>query len=184
MWRNLPAFPNFAGRDGLASDCQHSHLVTGISALRRDFVLSENSIRPGFASYGRTIASLRAMFAILQVLGVFVTDPFKLRSRLEAGNLLLRHQLSVGMRQATPRLRLRAADRALLIWMTRLWPSLLGVVQVVQPATVLRWHRAGSRAFCAGSHEIGQGGRGSIAALRAAPCAGVLDVGRPGTPER
>jgi hypothetical protein len=27
--------------------------------------------------------------------------------------------------------------------MTRLWPSLLGAVQVVQPETVLRWHRAG-----------------------------------------
>jgi transposase InsO family protein len=31
--------------------------------------------------------------------------------------------------------------------MTRLWPSLLDAVQVVQPETVLRWHRAGFRAF-------------------------------------
>jgi hypothetical protein len=27
--------------------------------------------------------------------------------------------------------------------MTRLWPSLLDAVQVVQPESVLRWHRAG-----------------------------------------
>ena len=27
--------------------------------------------------------------------------------------------------------------------MTRLWPSLLGMAQVVEPATILRWHRAG-----------------------------------------
>ena len=27
--------------------------------------------------------------------------------------------------------------------MTRVWPSLLGAVQVVHPETVLRWHRAG-----------------------------------------
>jgi hypothetical protein len=31
--------------------------------------------------------------------------------------------------------------------MTRLWPSLLGAAQVVQPETILRWHRAGFTAF-------------------------------------
>ena len=31
--------------------------------------------------------------------------------------------------------------------MTRLWPSLLGLAQVVQPDTILRWHRAGFRAY-------------------------------------
>src|SRR6266481_2605440 len=31
--------------------------------------------------------------------------------------------------------------------MTRLWPSLLGTAQVVQPETILRWHRAGFTAF-------------------------------------
>jgi len=51
------------------------------------------------------------------------------------------------MRQAPPRLRLRGTDRALLSWMTRVWPGLLGAVQVVQPETVLRWHRAGFKMF-------------------------------------
>ena len=31
--------------------------------------------------------------------------------------------------------------------MTRLWPSLLGLSRVVQPDTILRWHRAGFRAY-------------------------------------
>jgi hypothetical protein len=31
--------------------------------------------------------------------------------------------------------------------MTRLWPGLLGATQVVEPETILRWHRAGFRAF-------------------------------------
>ena len=87
------------------------------------------------------------MFAILHALGMFVADLFKSRSRLEAENLLLRHQLTIALRQAPPRLRLRGGDRALLIWMTRLWPSLLGAVQVVRPETVLRWHRAGFKMF-------------------------------------
>jgi hypothetical protein len=87
------------------------------------------------------------MFAILHALGMFVVDLFKSRSRLEAENLFLRHQLNIVLRRAPPRLRLRGVDRALLVWMTRLWPSLLGAAQVVQPETILRWHRAGFKAF-------------------------------------
>jgi transposase InsO family protein len=87
------------------------------------------------------------MFAILHALGMFVADLFKSRSRLEAENLFLRHQLAIALRRAPPRFRLRSGDRALLIWMTRLWPSLIGAVQVVQPETILRWHRAGFKVF-------------------------------------
>jgi len=87
------------------------------------------------------------MFAILHTLGMFVADLFKSRTRLEAENLFLRHQLTIALRQAPPRLRLRGSDRALLVGMTRLWPSLLGMAQVIQPETILRWHRAGFKAF-------------------------------------
>jgi transposase InsO family protein len=83
------------------------------------------------------------MFAMLRALGMFVADLFKSRCRLEAENLLLRHQLAIALRRAPPRLRLRGSDRALLVWITGLWPSLLGAVRVVQPETVLRWHRTG-----------------------------------------
>jgi hypothetical protein len=78
---------------------------------------------------------------------MFVIDFFKSPRRLEAENLLLRYQLSIALRRAPPRLRLRGSDRALLVWMTRRWPSLLGAAQVVQPETILRWHRAGFTAF-------------------------------------
>ncbi len=86
------------------------------------------------------------MLAILHLLVMFVADIFKSRRRVEAENLFLRHQLNIALRQAPPRLRLRGVDRALLVWMTRLWPSLLGAAQVVQPETILRWHRAGWKA--------------------------------------
>jgi hypothetical protein len=100
------------------------------------------------------------MFAILHALGMLVADLFKSRRRLEAENLLLRHQLTIALRRAPPRLRLLGSDRALLTWMTRLWPSLLGAVQVVQPETILRWHRVVSKCFGVGNRVIGQGGRG------------------------
>src|SRR5437867_3215130 len=87
------------------------------------------------------------MFAILHLLVMFVADLFKSRRRLEAENLFLRHQLSIALRRAPPRLRLRGSDRALMVWLTRLWPSLLDAAYVVQPETILRWHRAGFTAF-------------------------------------
>ncbi len=87
------------------------------------------------------------MVAILHALGMFVIDLFKWRSRLEAENLFLRHQLNIALRRLPPRLQLRGSDRALLVWMTRLWPSLLDAAQVVQPDTILRWHRAGFKVF-------------------------------------
>jgi hypothetical protein len=51
------------------------------------------------------------MFAILNALGMFVADLFKSRTRLEAENLFLRHQLTIALRQAPSRLRLRGGDR-------------------------------------------------------------------------
>ena len=68
-------------------------------------------------------------------------------SRESARNLFLRYQLTLALRQKPPRMRLRGTDRALLVWMVRLWPSLLGAVQIVQPEAILRWHRAGVRAL-------------------------------------
>jgi transposase InsO family protein len=87
------------------------------------------------------------MFALLHSLGMFGVDLFKSRRRLIAENLFLRHQLGIALRRAPQRLRLRGSDRALLVLMTRLWPSLLGAARVVQPETILRWHRAGFTAF-------------------------------------
>jgi transposase InsO family protein len=101
------------------------------------------------------------MLAILHLLGTFVTNLFKSRRRLEVENLFLRHQLNIALRQAPQRLRLHGSDRALLAWMTRLWPSLLGLARVVQPDTILRWHRAGFRAYWRWKSR-GRAGRPSI----------------------
>ena len=90
---------------------------------------------------------------ILYGLGMFVVDLFKSRSRLEAENLFLRHQLNIALRRVPPRLRLRGVDRALL-----LMTGLAGLLaQVVQPETILRWHRAGLQSFLA--LEIPKAGR-------------------------
>jgi transposase InsO family protein len=87
------------------------------------------------------------MLAILHLVGTFVADLFKSRRRLEAENLFLRHQLSIALRRAPDRLRLRGSDRVLMVWMTRIWPGLLDLAQIVEPGTILRWHRAGFTAY-------------------------------------
>ena len=87
------------------------------------------------------------MFALFHLLFALLFDRFKSRRRLEIENLYLRHQLNIVMRKAPQRLRLREADRAFMVWMTRLWPDLLSLSRVVRPDTILRWHRAGFRAY-------------------------------------
>src|SRR5215472_8582713 len=94
------------------------------------------------------------MLAFLQLLGTFVAN---LRHRLEVENLFLRHQLNIALRGASRHPRLRGSERALMVWMTWLWPSLLGLSRVVQPDTILRWHRAGFRAYWRWK-SLGQGG--------------------------
>jgi len=87
------------------------------------------------------------MPAFFHLLVMFVVNPFRSRRRLEIENLFLRHQLNIALRRAPHRLRLRTSDRTLLILMTWLWPSLIGLCRIVQPETILRWHRAGFRTY-------------------------------------
>ena len=47
--------------------------------------------------------------------------------QLEVENLFLRHQLNIALRRAPHRLYLRRSDRAFLVWMTGLMPSLLAL---------------------------------------------------------
>jgi hypothetical protein len=58
--------------------------------------------------------------------------------------LALRHQLAVLQRTTPRRPRLRPLDRFLWILLSSVWPSWRQAIQIVTPATVVRWHR---RAF-------------------------------------
>src|SRR5262245_3123733 len=101
------------------------------------------------------------MLAIVHLLARYLANLFKSRRRLEAENLFLRHQLNIALRRQPPHRRLRGGDRALLVWMARVWPSRLGLARVVEPATILRWHRAGFRAYW-GWKSRGRAGRPKI----------------------
>jgi len=87
------------------------------------------------------------MLAILRLLMTFAANLFRSRRQLEVENLFLRHQLNIALRRAPRRLLLHGSDRAVLVWLTQLWPSLIRLVRVVQPDTILRWHRSGFRTY-------------------------------------
>src|SRR5262245_39686199 len=72
-----------------------------------------------------------------------LASPFKLKCRLELENTMLRHQVMV----ARGRIRLTNLDRLFLVQLYRWFPLMLQVLAVVQPETVIRWHRAGFRSY-------------------------------------
>src|SRR5712671_1242780 len=71
-----------------------------------------------------------------------LASPFKSKLRLEAENTVLRHQLIV-----LSRVRFTNNDRWFLIQLYRWSPSILQVLTIIRPETLMRWHRAGFRCY-------------------------------------
>src|SRR3954452_13902028 len=72
---------------------------------------------------------------------------FRSRTSLRAENLALRHQLNVLHRSSPKRPVFSDFDRLIFICLYRMAPRILDALTVVEPDTVLRWHRAGFRLF-------------------------------------
>jgi transposase InsO family protein len=87
--------------------------------------------------------------------------PFKSRRRLEAENAVLRHQLIVLRRKVPGRVLLTNGDRWFLVQLRRLFPSILQVLTIIRPETLVRWHRAGFRSYWRWKSRSG-GGRPRI----------------------
>src|SRR5215510_10735992 len=85
---------------------------------------------------------------------------FQSRSRLQVEILALRHQLIVLRRTAPKHVRLRVLDRLLFVLLYRLCPVVLGSITIVQPDTIVRWHRRGFRAlwWWKSRHRLGRPG--------------------------
>ena len=61
-------------------------------------------------------------------------------------NFALRHQLGV-LQRSVPRPRLSRWDRILWVWLSRVWVGWRSSLAIVQPATVLAWHRRGFQLY-------------------------------------
>ena len=72
---------------------------------------------------------------------------FKSKSRLEAENAALRQQLIVLRRKVRGRVQLTRGDRLFFVQLYRCFPSILKVMTIVRPETLVRWHREGFRRY-------------------------------------
>ena len=87
------------------------------------------------------------MSELLCLVLAILAAPFKSRRRLEAENVILRHQLIILRRKVPCRARLTSGDRWFLVHLYRLFPSILQALTIIHPETLVRWHRAGFRGY-------------------------------------
>src|SRR6201982_3010910 len=98
------------------------------------------------------LISLATRFATLSSI-------FRSRAVLQLENLALRHQIGVLQRSARKRPTLTSVARLLWVWLSRVWSGWRSALAIVQPETVLAWHRAGFRLFWTWKVQCGQPGR-------------------------
>jgi len=87
------------------------------------------------------------MIALVCLVLAVLAAPFKSNSRLEAENAVLRHQLIVLRRKVRGRTQLTNNDRWFFVQIYRWFPSILKVLTITRPETLVRWHRAGFRCY-------------------------------------
>src|SRR5665648_1063726 len=101
------------------------------------------------------------MFALLCFLLAVLASPFKSKSRLEAENAALRHQLIILRCKVQGRVQLTNNDRWFLIQLYRWFPSILQVLTIVQPRPLVRGIGPAFAVIGVGSRARGEGGRRS-----------------------
>jgi transposase InsO family protein len=107
------------------------------------------------------------MIALLCFFLTLLASPFKSKSRLEAENMALRHQLIILRRKVRGRVHLTNGDRLFFVQLYRWFPSVLNTITIIRPETLVRWHRAGFRRYWRWKSQF-LGGRPQIdAELRA-----------------
>jgi hypothetical protein len=87
------------------------------------------------------------MSDLFKLIWCAVIGLFRSRAALEAEILVLRHQLNVLRRKSPKRLAFGAVDRLVFVGLYRLAPGVLDKLKILKPQTVIRWHRAGFRAY-------------------------------------
>ena len=99
------------------------------------------------------------MFLVVRYLVAGLLALARERSELALENIALRHQLEVLSRG---RPRLQPADRLLWSWLSRTWPNWRPHLVLVQPDTVVRWHRTAWRHYWRWKSRGGKPGRPRI----------------------
>ena len=108
------------------------------------------------------------MFRTLLSLLHGAISSLKTRQGLVLEVVALRHQLSVLRRGCPKRPKLNRCDRLLWVWLSKVWSAWSQSLVIVQPETVIRWHRSAFKLYWRWKSGRGKPGRPKItAALRA-----------------
>ena len=86
---------------------------------------------------------------------------FRSRAALQLEILALRHQLGV-VHRSVKRPKLTAPDRLLWVWLSAVWTNWRSALLIVQPETVIAWHRQAFRLFWTWKVRRGQPGRPGV----------------------
>jgi hypothetical protein len=78
------------------------------------------------------------MVALISFLLNVVASLFKSKSRLEAENAALRHQLIVLQRKVRGRVHFTDSDRLFFIQLYRWFPAVLNAISIIRPETLVR----------------------------------------------
>ena len=95
---------------------------------------------------------------LISSLAVMIRALLRPRLDLALENMALRQQLGV-LKLKKPRPKLRESDRILWMLLHRLWSRWRDALIIVQPETVVRWHRQGFRRYWRWKFRTNRGGR-------------------------
>ena len=84
---------------------------------------------------------------IFNLIWLAVAGLFRSRASLEVEILTLRHQLNVLRRNSAKRPAFTNIDRLVFAGLYGLVPRVVNALVIVEPETVIGWHRAGFRSF-------------------------------------
>ena len=102
------------------------------------------------------------MLSLIAALFARLPKLFADRRDLLLENAALRQQLAVYQR-AGPSPRLRTSDRLFWVWLSRLWTHWRSALVIVQPETVIGWHRKAWKRYWSWKSGAGRHGRPRIA---------------------
>ena len=130
--------------------CRSERTIKG-GGPRQPTVPTENSVRgprrasererddhSGPPELARQDVSMRWIAHLLALINALAAD----RSRLALENIALRQQIAV-LKRSVKRAKIHDSDRVFWILMRRLLKSWRDTLLIVQPETVIRWHRKG-----------------------------------------
>ncbi len=116
--------------------------------LAKITILPSNQANALFYASGQSACQTGRMIRLLGLMVALIAQFHRSRRDLLLENLALRQQLAV-LKRRHPQPRFVASDRLFWVVLCRLWRGWKDVLILVQPETVVRWHRAGFKAYWA-----------------------------------